>query len=175
MPIAAQSLPPPPAVLEEYRVVVPEWRIETRTDQTATPSDNPSAIDSWVVVSHNKRNYRWPIRNEFINRTFKHEVTAHGASSDLALVREHIQSISDSQGTGPLILKLASTERSSPLFVMSLKVFDVEDSYNKADKLGSPILNMDADEVKRLGLSKYRAQIEKVSAESWREIERRGR
>jgi hypothetical protein len=156
-PAAAIELPP---VVEEYRLLARSWTLE-----------GPSGQDDRFVlaVMHKGRSYRWPVEPGWIAQSLQGNNVKDKDVTELLM--NHIKQTNAS--SGDLMFKLASLRDRGELFVRSFKLFDAADSYQRASQLGSPILNMDANEVHQLGIARYTKEVNRTTDIDWLKIERR--
>ena len=181
----AHYLPP---VVEEYRLLANDWTLRKEATNAASPnaSDDVSSKTSdrqvgermsqesdsspyVLLVKWKKRLYRFPIKNGFIAQSVAGNDVSDKDINGLAV--QHIEDTNSHRGI--LIFKIASLQDKGPLFVRSLKIFDEDESFQKACKLGSPVLQMDAVDVIKLGRSGYIQRVVDVTARDWSTVSKR--
>jgi len=147
-----------PAVVDEYRLLVKEWELRPPV---------PKEPRYQLVVRGNS----FPIEPKFIAQSVRgNSVLASDVDS---VFSRQLKEVMEAKGT--IMLKVASLEANGPLFVRSLKLFDFEDSYQRALNYGSPILNLEAADVRKLSFGNYSESIERLSDKEWRRLECRDR
>ena len=122
-----------------------------------------------LLVKWKKKLYRFPIKNGFIAQSVAGNDVSDKDVTGLAI--RHIEDTSSHGGI--LIFKIASLQDKGPLFVRSLKIFDEDESFQKACKLGSPVLQMDAGDVIKLGRSGYIQRVVDVTDRDWSTVSKR--
>lgn len=152
-------------VVDEYRVLADTWQVQMAEDK---PMQNSLSI----IVRHHNKSYKWPIQFRYVSDAFSEGKVDDDEAAE-KFVLQHIKVTEASKEKGPLVIKIASFEKGGDLFVRSFKIFDVEDSFKTARKYGSPMLEMDANEIQKMDLKAYRKKIIEVTNKDWAQIEHR--
>jgi hypothetical protein len=154
-----------PPVVDEYRVLADTWEVQVADDK-------PMQDGLSLVVRHNDKSYTWPIAFRYVSDAFSEGKVDDDAEAE-KLVLQHIRITQGDKDKGPLVIKIAAWKKGGKLFVRSFKVFDVDQSFRIAKKFGSPMLNMDAIEIQKIDLKKYRKKITEVTDKDWTLVEQR--
>lgn len=156
----AHYLPP---VVEEYRLLSPQW-------QLCKPNSAAPAGEYELVAQWRGRCYRFPVKDGFIAQSVRGNDLNEKDVPAVALA--HIE---ETEGkSGILIFKVASLTEKGQLFVRSFKIFDAGVSFARACKLGSPILGIDGPEVVKLGCARYTDRVVELTGRDWQQVEKRG-
>lgn len=153
----ALDLPP---VVEEYRLLAQSWTLQP-------PEGNEKRYV--LVVQRGRKSYAWPLEPGFIAQSM------HGNNvADAEIPTLNQQCITQLRATaGDVMLKLASFQEGGELFVRSAKLFNPADSFERARQFGSPILNIEAADVRQFSLSQYSEHITHASDADWKRLEHR--
>ncbi|HEY9717947.1 MAG TPA: hypothetical protein V6C69_10790 [Trichormus sp.] len=154
-----------PPVVDEYRVLADTWEVQVADDK-------PMQDGLSLVVRHNDKSYTWPIEFRYVSDAFSEGKVDDDAEAE-KMVLQHIRITQADKDKGPLVIKIAAWKKGGKLFVRSFKVFDVDQSFRIARKFGSPMLNMDAIEIQKIDLKKYRKKITEVTDKDWTLVEQR--
>jgi hypothetical protein len=154
---SAVDLPP---VVEEYRLLAQSWMLQP-------PLENEKRY--LLVVQHGRKSYAWPLEPGFIAQSLRGNNVPDAEIS--ALTEQHIAQLRAT--TGDVMLKLASFQEGGELFVRSLKLFNIAESFQRARQFGSPILNIEAAEVRQFTLAQYSQGISQASDSDWKRLSHR--
>jgi hypothetical protein len=155
----AVELPP---VVEEYRLLAQAWTLQP-------PSEHEKRYV--LVVQRGRKSYAWPLEPGFIAQSLRGNSVPDAEVP--ALTEQHMAQLRAT--TGDVMLKLASFEEGGELFVRSVKLFNIAESFERARQFGSPILNAEAAEIRQLTLSQYSERIAKSSDSDWKRLQHRPR
>jgi len=153
-----------PPVIDEYRVLADTWQIQMAEDMPVERSLS-------LVVRHRDKSYTWPIEFKYVSDSFDGKIDDDAAAEQFVL--QHIKTTQAEKGKGPLVIKIAAWKKGGELFVRSFKIFDVDQSFERARKFGSPMLNMDAIEIQKMDLKRYRKKIVEATDRDWSLVEHR--
>jgi hypothetical protein len=147
-----------PAVVEEFRLLTERWKL-------LPPSQAEPRYT--LVLDRGGDERTFPIEPAFIAQSLRGNQVDE--SEVASLVRNYVEQ-TEARRRGMLMVKLAALRPTSPIFVRSFKIFDVAASFDRASRLGSPVLNLEAADVKELGMKGYSRQINEMTAAEWQRL-----
>lgn len=153
-----------PPVVDEYRVLADTWQI-----QMAEGAPMESGLS--LVVQHKGNTYTWPIEFKWVTDSLDGKIDDDAGAEQFML--KHIKVTEGDKAKGPLVIKVAALKSGGALFVRSFKIFDLDQSFVRACKFGSPMLNMDTTQIRKMDLKKYRKKIYEVTDKDWALVESR--
>lgn len=157
--VRSHDLPP---VVDEYRLLSSDWEVRS--------SSGPQPGETYFLqANHNGKTFQWKIEPGFVAQSLRGNAVQSDQVDGLTI--SHIQKMIGK--TGGLMFKVASLTPGGPLFVRSMKLFDAHDSFERATKLGSPILNLESGEVRKIGFAEYEKRVAATAEKDWKQVETR--